>query len=190
MTVTVVTSVPLYNGKKCTYTEAQTLADDGFQYEIIEGILLMTPAPNDSHQYLSLQLSTLLQTFLLQHPIGIIRYAPRDVRLRENLVYQPDILYISNERLAINKPQYVDGPPDLIIEILSPATRIRDTQDKFYDYEAYGVKEYWIVNPNDTHQNQFYSLQEGKYQPFYAEGTRLHSRMITGFSLDLSLLGH
>ena len=180
--------IPLYNGKKSTYSKTLSLTDDGSQYELIQGVMLVTPAPFEEHQTLSMKLSWLINDYLENHPIGRVHAAPRDVRLSEELVYQPDLLYISHQRQQISKPQYVDGAPDLIVEILSPSSRLRDTQDKFRDYEYYGVREYWIMEPNQLINSCFYLLSEGKYQSLLPQNNILYSQVIQGFSLDLTAL--
>ena len=179
---------PLYEGKSCNYTESLELVDDGFHYEIIEGVMSVVPAPLEKHQDILGYIYVELTNFLRQHPMGKVSLAPRDVKLAESLVYQPDLLFIAKERQTISKPQYVDGSPDFIIEILSGATLSRDTRIKFYDYEKYGVKEYWIVNPQDIKHSEFYSLEENHYTPFDPEKNTIYSKVIIGFSLDLVAL--
>ena len=108
--------------------------------------------------------------------------------MSEKCVYQPDILYIANERLSINKCQYVDGSPDFIIEILSIGTWARDTQDKFFDYEKYGVKEYWLLNPSNLFASQFYFLEENCYKAFCPQNNIISSKIIPGFTINLNAL--
>lgn len=80
--------------------------------------------------------------------MGEILNAPTDVLLNENEKPQPDIFFISKERIDIIKEQHVAGAPDLVIEILSPSTASRDRVEKSKIYFTYGVKEYWIVDPD------------------------------------------
>ena len=175
---------PLYQGKKVTFDEYQKLKYDGFQYEIIEGVMKVTPAPFFKHQAILNELTIQLGNFLKQSRKGILTTAPRDVKLDENLTYQPDILYISKERLAINKKSYVDGSPDFIIEILSKGTLRQDVGKKFNDYEKYGVKEYWIINPDSLEVSEFYYLVDDKYEQFEPENNILKSKVIEGFEVD------
>lgn len=177
--------VPLYNGKRCNYQEHLQLADDTFQYEIVEGVMTVVPAPYRDHQQLVVKLCFYLERFLQQNPLGRISVAPRDVKFSETLKYQPDILFISKDRLAIDQDQYVAGAPDLIIEILSPSTKARDLGDKRQDYERFGVQEYWIMDPSNLSSSQFYSLQTGTYQALPTSNGILHSRVLTGFQLNL-----
>jgi len=133
--------------KKYTYQDYFNLPDDGKRYELINGELVMTPAPNTMHQTVALNLEDSLRSFLRKNKTGKMFHAPYDVILSKKNVVQPDILYISAERAGIITEKNVDGPPDLIIEILSPATAYYDLLEKKEIYEQSGVKEYWIVDP-------------------------------------------
>lgn len=180
---------PLYNGKKVTFEEYQKLKDDGFQYEIIEGVMnLMTPAPFRKHQRIIGKIYYKIELFLELNPIGIVEIAPRDVKLDDHLIYQPDILFISNERIEIDKEQYVDGAPDFIIEVLSEGTFLKDIRKKYDDYEKYGVKEYWIINPDNVRASIFSYLENDKYEQFYPEEEIIKSKVIKGFELNLAQL--
>jgi len=179
---------PLYNGKKVTFDEYQKLKYDGFQYEIIKGVMKVTPSPFFRHQKLILKISYLIENYLEKNPIGDVSIAPRDVKLDETLTYQPDILYISKERFNINKKRYVDGSPDFIIEVVSKGTLTHDAGQKFNDYEKYGVKEYWIMNPDDLEVSEFYYLIDGKYEQFEPEKNIIKSRVIENFEINLEEL--
>ena len=179
---------PLYHGKKVTFDEYQNLKYDGFQYEIIEGVMKMTPAPFDNHQAVILRLAQHMANYLDKNPIGIVRTSPRDVKLDDNLTYQPDILYISKEKLNINKRNYVDGSPDFIIEVISKGTLRYDLGKKFDDYEKYGVREYWIINPDCIAMSEFYYLANGKYEQFESEDNIIKSKIIEGLEINLDQL--
>lgn len=179
---------PIYHNRRVSFEEYQNLKYDGFQYEIIEGVMKVVPAPSDEHQVIEGALYRKLANFLDNNPIGIVRIAPRDVKFDENLIYQPDILFISKERLSINKRKYVDGPPDFIIEVLSKGTLVKDIRYKFSDYERYGVKEYWIIDPDNLEKSEFFYLKEGKYEPIEYDGNIVKSKVIEGFEIDLEEL--
>ena len=179
---------PLYQGKKVTFGEYQTLKYDGFQYEIMEGVMKMTPAPFFRHQRLLGYLHIELGLFLRKNPNGIVTIAPRDVKFNEQTTYQPDILYISKDRLKINTKAFVDGPPDYIAEVLSKGTISIDVRKKFIDYEKYGVKEYWIMNPDDVYSSEYYYLLDGQYEQFEPENNVVKSKVIEGFEINLEEL--
>jgi Uma2 family endonuclease len=145
-------------------------------------------APFSEHQLLVGEIYWRLRSFLEEHPIGLIYIAPRQVKFTNKIKYEPDVLFISNERLNINLRKYVDGAPDFIVEVLSKGTISTDTREKFLVYEQFGVKEYWIINPNDIESSEFYYLDEVKYKLFYPENNVVHSKLLEGFSLDLEKL--
>ena len=177
---------PLYHGKKTTFEEYQKLKDDGFQYEIIEGVMHMTPAPFRRHQMIVGELYRRIANFLLNKPIGIVSLAPRDVKLSEKLTYQPDILFISKQRLHIIGEKNVQGPPDLVIEILSESTANRDLVQKKRLYAKFGVKEYWIVIPGEEIV-EIYTLKDALYVLGKSLGKEdaIESPLLKGLKIDL-----
>ena len=121
--------------------------EDENRYELIDGELFMAPAPTWEHQSNSHNLALLLSNFVSAGNLGVVRYAPLDVYLSDEDVFQPDIVFISNERLGIIRSDGVHGAPDLVIEILSPGTERIDRTLKSERYELFGVKEYWRTDP-------------------------------------------
>ncbi len=132
---------------KLTYHDYVQLADDK-RYELVEGELFLVPAPNLRHQTIVGKLWTLLHTHAEANHLGKVFLAPCDVVLCEITVVQPDLLFVSSERCGILTDANVQGAPDLVVEILSPSTRERDLGIKRNLYAKYGVREYWIVNPD------------------------------------------
>ena len=139
---------PAGPGLKLTYDDFVLFPDDGKRHELIDGEHYVTPSPNLKHQKVSGHLYLLIGGWLEDHPIGQIYYAPFDVVFSSHDVVEPDLLYLSNARLAdVLTPANVKGAPDLVIEIGSPGTRKRDETLKRRLYERSGVSEYWIVDP-------------------------------------------
>ncbi|MDQ7051966.1 MAG: Uma2 family endonuclease [candidate division KSB1 bacterium] len=132
-----------------TYADYLLLPDNGHRYQILRGELIMSPAPETVHQRISLKLIFAIGRFLEGHPIAQLLHAPVDVVLSEVNVLQPDIVIIRNERQSIIKEANIQGAPDWVIEILSPSTETYDRQTKKEIYAEFGVKEYWIVHPNE-----------------------------------------
>lgn len=129
-----------------TYDDYASMPDDGNRYELAAGNLeAMSPAPTPNHQMIAYQLVTTITNSCEKD--FLILFAPIDVILANNEVRQPDIIMIHRERLAIVTERGVEGPPDLVVEILSPSTALKDRKTKKTVYAAYGVKEYWIVDP-------------------------------------------
>jgi Uma2 family endonuclease len=134
-------------GVKLTYDDFVLFPDDGMRHELIDGEHYVTPSPNTKHQTVSGNLYLLIATWLREHPIGRIFYAPFDVVFTRFDVVEPDLLYISNERAGVLTRANVQGAPDLLIEIGSPGTRKRDETIKKRLYERSDVLEYWVVDP-------------------------------------------
>jgi Uma2 family endonuclease len=132
---------------KLTYEDFLHFPDDGMRHELIDGEHYVTPSPNTKHQTVSGNLFVLLRVYLKSNPIGAVFAAPFDVVFSNFDVVEPDLLYISRERLDVLTRQHVRGAPDLVVEILSPGTRRTDENTKRRLYERFDVQEYWIVDP-------------------------------------------
>jgi Uma2 family endonuclease len=134
-------------GMKLTYEDFLLFPDDGKRHELIDGEHYVTPAPNVRHQRICGSFHLRIASWLESHPIGEIFFAPLDVIFTKFDVVEPDLLYISNERLAALSPEgHVTVVPEIVIEIGSPSTRKRDETVKLRLYERSGVAEYWIVD--------------------------------------------
>jgi len=133
---------------KFTYHDYVQLPDDK-RYELLEGEFFLVPAPNLDHQRILRKLGTVLSTYVEREHLGEVFYAPCDVLLSDINVVQPDIIFVARDRMAILTEANIQGPPDLLIEILSPSTRKRDLGIKRSLYAKYGVREYWIVDPEN-----------------------------------------
>jgi len=131
---------------KLTYADYLRFPDDGLRHEIIDGEHYVTPSPATRHQRISRNLLHLIQTYLDTHQIGEVFAAPFDALLSDFDVVVPDLLYLSNERSRFLTSKNLQGPPDLVIEILSPSTKSRDMRLKRDLYERVGVREYWVVD--------------------------------------------
>jgi len=171
-----------------TYEDYCRLPDDGWRYEVIEGELHMNPAPSTSHQDASINLAFEMTSFVRQRHLGKVLTAPIDVRLGDfaNPV-QPDILFVRKERLDIIQERWIDGPPDLIVEILSPGNWIDDRRTKYRLYALAGVREYWIVDPKKG-EIDVYVLREGSFAQVgnFGARERVRSEVLDGFEIAVS----
>lgn len=147
--------------QQVTYEVYAAMPDDGKRYEIVDGNMeMMSPSPTATHQAVSRELEfKLMQSCQSDY---MIYHAPLDVILSETDVLQPDILMIHRSRQHIVTDRGVEGPPDLVVEILSPSSRKRDKVIKMRTYAKYGVQEYWIVDA-DTRTLEQYQLVGGEY---------------------------
>ncbi len=132
--------------KKYTYEDYSKLPE-GATYQLINGELVMSPSPTTFHQIIVNNISTLLTNHVRKNKLGRILPSPIDVYFNEYETFQPDIVFISQERKEIIKEKRIEGSPDLVIEILSESNAYYDLKHKKNIYEKYGVKEYWIVDP-------------------------------------------
>ena len=131
---------------KQTYKDYCATPDDE-RYELLDGKLMMVPAPNRKHQEILGRLYIELSRFNEEHELGKVYMALFDVVLSDTDVVQPDLLWISRSREDRLTDENVRGAPDLVIEILSPPTTDRDLGYKHDVYGRHGVLEYWIVDP-------------------------------------------
>jgi Uma2 family endonuclease len=139
---------PANPGVKLTYDDYVLFSDDGKRHELIDGEHYVTPTPIRKHQAISGNLFGLIWSYLQKRPIGRVFAAPFDVIFSEFDVVEPDLLYISRQRLEqIETSPWVKGAPDLVVEIASPSTRKRDETIKRRLYERFGVAEYWVIDP-------------------------------------------
>ncbi len=132
---------------RLTYEDYLELPNDGKRYEIIEGELYVAPAPGaDIHQTVLARLYARLFNHVDAHDLGTVLPAPVDVVLSDYDVVQPDIVFVSRERLGIVRRE-IAGPPDLAVEIISPGSTRLDRTVKRKLYAARGVRHYWLVDP-------------------------------------------
>lgn len=133
---------------KITWEDVLLMPEDGNRYEAIGGELHVTPPPRVPHQEIARNLVAALLPLLQEPGHGQLFFAPVGVEFpdtREGV--QPDILFVSSERIEIIQEDWLRGAPDLVIEILSPSTAARDRTIKRKLYARQGVTEYWIVDP-------------------------------------------
>ena len=171
--------------KKYTYEDYLKTSDDK-QYELIDGELLMTPSPVPNHQRISRKLEFILEKFVTEINLGEIFDAPCDVYLDDENVIQPDILFISLDRLAIIGEKNIQGAPDLAVEIISENSAYKDMVQKKRLYARFGVKEYWVVIP-DCEEIEIYILKDNTYRLYksYNKSDNLESPLLKGLNIAL-----
>jgi Uma2 family endonuclease len=130
-----------------TYDDYRRLPEDGRRYELLEGNLHVTPAPLTIHQRVSRNLEFVLHEHVRNRDLGEVLDAPVDVILGRTTVLQPDLLFVERGRLGMISERGIEGPPQLVVEILSPSTEETDRGPKQHLYARYGVRYYWIADP-------------------------------------------
>jgi Uma2 family endonuclease len=165
ITLATPTDAPLVRGAKqgqWTYADWEQLPDDGCIYEIIDGSLYVSTAPKSIHQWLSVSLYEHLGLPAKQRGLGVCFFAPFGVIMPGATPVQPDLTIITTANLDILTEKGARGVPDAIIEILSPGSRAFDEEIKRRAYEAAGVPEYGILDP-DARAFQLHTLADGAY---------------------------
>jgi len=173
-----------------TYADYLRLPEDGRRYEIIEGVLYVSPAPKYLHQFVAGALAALLWNYVRKRQLGLVLSAPFEVHLSEHTrPLQPDIIFIRADQEPDTEAVAFEGVPDLVVEILSPSSVRRDRIAKFAAYEKAGVSEYWIVDP-ETRAVEVYVLNDGLYQQYiHAVGSAsITSTVFPDLSLPLAEL--
>jgi Uma2 family endonuclease len=149
-----------------TYRDYAALPDDGKRYEIHDGELSMTAAPAPLHQIVSVNLVQILCAHVNARGLGLVLYAPLDVILSdtpgETTIVQPDIIFLDRGRRSLISPRAIEGPPTLVVEILSPSTAVIDRVRKRALYARHGVPYYWLVDL-DTRDIEADVLRAGEY---------------------------
>ena len=176
--------------KKVHFTYQDYLHIQGDKHhEIIDGDIHMTPSPASKHQKIVTALTVLLANWVNEKKIGEVIVSPMDVVLSEEDVVQPDILFIGKERLEILTETHVRGAPDLVVEVLSKSSIEWDRQVKRKLYDACGVREYWIVDP-DAHSVEVLSRQSNSLlmTRTFTGDDHLCSSLLPGFSMNVSKL--
>jgi len=173
-----------------TYDDFLLFPDDGKRHEIIDGEHYVTPSPNLRHQELVGRLHLALGNFLATRKhVGRVFLAPFDVVLSYHDVVEPDLLFVAGDQMDILTVNNVQGPPALVVEILSPGTRKKDEQIKRQLFDRAAVHEYWLVDPELDLIKVFRRDAAGRF-PRVAELTRedhatLETPLIPGFALPL-----
>lgn len=170
------------------FSKMQFDDDDDNYYEIIDGEMIRKSAPTPMHQEVSKNLLFILETYNRQYKRGNIFYAPVDVFLDEYNKPQPDLVFVSTEKKAIITNDCIMGVPDLVVEIISPTSVIRDRIEKKNLYERMSVQEFWLVDPQ-YEEIEIYTLKNGHYELLSAATTRegeLTSALFEGLTINLA----
>ena len=190
-------TLDLDESKRYTYADYLTWLDDK-RRELINGFIHLMSAPMRVHAQVSVELSTIIRTFIKKRKRECrIYYAPFDVRLplnnetEDNKIYnvvQPDICVICD--LTKLDEKGCIGAPDLIVEVLSPSTLKYDWNYKFNLYEAAGVREYWILDPKSKAVNVFLLQPDGKFDlgTVYEYNQKAPVHIFKGLEIDLNEL--
>jgi len=167
---------------KVTYEEFLAWADEDTLAEWVDGEVVMVAPASDRHQDLARFLISVLGIYVETRQLGVIRPAPFQMKLEHGR--EPDLLFVAREHLGRLKETHLDGPADLVVEIISPESIERDRGTKFVEYEAGGIPEYWLLDPL-RQWAEFYQLgEEGRYTVAFSGQVGIYrSRVMPGLWL-------
>lgn len=168
-----------------TYADLEHFPDDGLRREIIDGDLVVTPAPALRHQRAVARLTALFLAYVDVHG-GDAFPAPTDVYLADDTVVEPDVVLVLAANLDRLEEKFVRSAPDLVVEVSSPSTRRVDLVRKREAYERFGVPEYWFVDLDADRIDQFVMVADGYGPPTVIErGGAVHSMVAAGLVVEV-----
>ncbi len=183
-------SAPSQMPAKMTYEQFLAWEDEDTHAEWVNGeVVLMTPVSH-RHQNLRGFLLSLFRYFVEAQQLGVVLDDPFQMKTGPDLPGRaPDIIFIANENLGRLKSTYLEGPADLVVEIISPESRARDREEKFHEYEQGGVREYWLIDP-ERMQAEFYRLADDKlYHMVSVDGNGVfYSEVVKGLWVNVNWL--
>ncbi len=178
---------PMLDGP-LTYDDLIAMPADGQRYELINGEVCVSPAPHRLHQKVSFRLTLQVGSHVEPLALGELYYAPVDVRLSPHDIVQPDLIFLLRDRLHLYRGSVVEGPPDIVVEILSPSTRQTDLVRKAALYARAGVPEYWQLDL-EARTLRILALHEGQYREVAPDDEgRLRSIILPDLLIDLQAL--
>ncbi|MDQ1317510.1 MAG: hypothetical protein QG641_1956 [Candidatus Poribacteria bacterium] len=171
-----------------TESDYFNLPDTNHLIELSEGRIIIKDMPTDEHQKAVMKLSYAIYTFVMEQEIGEVRFSPMPVRLWQNKIREPDIIFMSKEHIdRINSKAW--GVPDLAVEVISPSNKNDDRIEKFAEYAKAGITEYWIVDPINL-IIEIYLLKKDKYslKEKKQSGEIVSSSVLDGFKFEVDWL--
>lgn len=177
--------------EKASYEEYLQVPHEGHLVEWVNGEVIHHMPPKPVHQFLVDFLTTVLTLFAEYHKLGKVISSPIEMKCAsEGNSREPDILFLAEAHLDQIGEARIDGPADLVIEIVSDDSVARDFDEKFVEYQECGIPEYWIIDPRPRrHRALFYQLNEsGMYELVYPEEGIYRSKALTGFWLRIDWL--
>lgn len=181
----------LATGKKVYSYQDYACLPDGVLYQLIGSDLIMIPTPSPLHQRIVKRVVVHLHSFVEEdeETLGEVFIAPLDVFFSDDEVFQPDVFFVARERADIVNDKKIKAAPDLVVEVLSPATAYYDLKHKKRVYAQFGVKEYWVVDPLES-DIEVLENRDGVFMPVSGargEGEAC-SALLPGFALDVAAL--
>ncbi len=170
-------------------TEAEFWAeygDEDIKAEWVDGEVIIMPPVSREHSEINVWLLRLVAEFVEHHELGQVLGSEFSIRLASiRKSRSPDVMFVSNAKLSKLRPTYLEGAPDLTMEIVSPDSEARDWRDKYADYQSAGVREYWVVDPLSKHVDAYSLGRSKKYSLIQPDDEgRIHSKVLKGLYLQ------
>jgi Uma2 family endonuclease len=171
------------------YEMYAALPEDGHRYEVVQGVLMMSPALEMAHQGVVGLIYTYLSSQIFSTSRGLVSTGPADVVLAPKQVVQPDVLVLLASHLDRLQEKCILGPPDLVVEVISPGSITYDRVVKHKLYEEAGVPEYWLVNLQEQ-SIEVFVLEQGEYRSLgaFRDRQEVQSRLIPRASVPAAQL--
>lgn len=171
-------------GRRMTEREFVEWVDDVTRAEWVDGEVIVMPPVSMDHDQAVFWARTILQEFVEYFELGHVLGPEFMVRLpRQRRRRTPDVLFVSKAREAILRRNHVEGSPDLIIEVVSPESVVRDWREKYNDYARAGVREYWVIDRFNDRVECYALVRGGKYKGIAEVDGKLASKVLPGFYL-------
>lgn len=170
--------------RRMTEEEFVAWCDEDVKAEWVDGEVIVHSPANIWHVRLAKFLLQLLDGFAVRYDLGEVLGPELQIRfsgLRRRRV--PDILFIRKERSSIVRSGHIEGAPDLVIEIVSPDSVARDWREKYLEYEAAGIREYWVIDPMAESVEAYALGADGRYTRIEVQDDAIHSTVLPGFYL-------
>lgn len=173
---------------KLTYEQFLDWANEDTRAEWVDGAIIMPSPANTKHQRITQFVFRVMSEFAERRGLGEVFTAPYQMKLAHS-GREPDVLFLAKDHLSRLTETYLNGPADLVVEVISPGSVGRDRGDKFYEYQAAGIPEYWLIDPL-TERAEFYQLDAaGRYQLIPSDEAGLyHSKVLPGLWLRVEWL--
>lgn len=171
--------------QRITMTEEEfiTWMDEDVKAEFVDGKVIIVSPESSRSERLRWFIGRALSAFVEHHGLGEVFGPNFRIRVRQGLWRMPDLLFISTDRAHLVKETYLDGLPDLVMEIVSADSVARDWREKYMDYEQAGIREYWVIDPQSNRVDVYRLSESGRYEALALKEGIYHSTVVIGFFL-------
>lgn len=170
-----------------TIRDFESFPDDGNRYEIMGGLLSVSPSPTLQHQRIAGRIYAALERYFDEIGGGEAFPAPVDVELSMHDIVEPDVVVVLDANASVKRTKRIVGAPDVVVEVISPSSELRDRARKAALYAMSGVREYWLVDPG-TRTFDVLTLQGSDYTKLAQPLGLARSQVLEGFEIDLERL--